>query len=208
MFSALTTLTASPMPDGMRAKRDQENKRIASMSHFWIGFERTMADSQAVAQTDGFPPLMYLLHPNQMLDNDYRLPSYIEPSSTPIIPGVDIATLPEALRELLTNQRDVPEFTEEEAMNGNGAYPSKFTPGDDGWIETPEATGPPADGVYPVLSIDCEMVCPPLSYVMDQELMYRLSRRLVRNLHVYPSSTLRPEKTFSITLSSPLSSHS
>jgi RNA exonuclease 1 len=32
MFSALTTLTSSPMPDGMRAKRDQENKRIASMS--------------------------------------------------------------------------------------------------------------------------------------------------------------------------------
>jgi hypothetical protein len=37
MFSALTTLTSSPMPDGMRAKRDQENKRIASMStsHRW-----------------------------------------------------------------------------------------------------------------------------------------------------------------------------
>ena len=31
MFSALTTLTSSPMPDGMRAKRDQENKRLASM---------------------------------------------------------------------------------------------------------------------------------------------------------------------------------
>jgi hypothetical protein len=101
---------------------------------------------------------MYLLDPNRMLDNDYRLPSYIEASSTPIIPGVDIATLPEALRELLTKQRDVPEFTEEEAMNGNGGYPSKFTAGDDGWIETPEATGPPSDGVYPVLSIDCEMV--------------------------------------------------
>jgi RNA exonuclease 1 len=103
---------------------------------------------------------MYLLHPNQMLDNDYRLPSYIEPSSTPIIPGVDIASLPEALRDLLTRQRDVPEFTEEEAMNGNGGYPSKLTKGDDGWIETPEATGPPLDGVYPVLSIDCEMVGP------------------------------------------------
>ena len=101
---------------------------------------------------------MYLLDPNRMLDNDYRLPSYIEASSTPIIPGVDIATLPEALRDLLTNQRDVPEFTEEEAMNGNGGYPSKFTAGDDGWIETPEATDPPSNGVYPVLSIDCEMV--------------------------------------------------
>lgn len=32
MFSALTTLTSSPMPDGLRAKRDQENKRIASES--------------------------------------------------------------------------------------------------------------------------------------------------------------------------------
>jgi hypothetical protein len=104
---------------------------------------------------------MYLLDPNRMLDNDYRLPSYIEASSTPIIPGVDIATLPEALRELLTKQRDVAEFTEEEAMNGSGGgYPSKFTAGDDGWIETPEATGPPSSGVYPVLSIDCEMVSP------------------------------------------------
>jgi RNA exonuclease 1 len=105
---------------------------------------------------------MFLLHPNQMLDNDYRLPSYIEASSTPTIPGVDIASLPEALRDLLTKERDIPEFTEEEAMNGNGAYPSKFTKGDDGWIETPEATGPPLDGVYPVLSIDCEMVSPLL----------------------------------------------
>jgi RNA exonuclease 1 len=33
MFSALTTLTSSPMPDSMRAKRDQENKRIACMSY-------------------------------------------------------------------------------------------------------------------------------------------------------------------------------
>jgi hypothetical protein len=147
---------------------------------------------------------MYLLHPNQMLDNDYRLPSYIEPSSTPIIPGVDIATLPEALRELLTNQRDVPEFTEEEAMNGNGAYPSKFTPGDDGWIETPEATGPPTDGVYPVLSIDCEMVRCIKSPQHEHMLIIRLLRKAVKNSLVYPLSTLRPEKTSLITLSSPL----
>jgi hypothetical protein len=111
---------------------------------------------------------MYLLDPNRMLDNDYRLPSYIEASSTPIIPGVNIATLPEALRELLTKQRDVPEFTEEEAMNGSGGgYPSKFTAGDDGWIETPEATGPPSSGVYPVLSIDCEMVSPERARLLD-----------------------------------------
>jgi RNA exonuclease 1 len=103
---------------------------------------------------------MYLLTPNLMLDNDYRLPSYIEASDTPVIPGVDLATMPEAIRELLTRQRIVPEFSEEEAMNGNGNgnYPSKLTAGDDGWVETPEATEPPADGVYPVLSIDCEMV--------------------------------------------------
>lgn len=93
-----------------------------------------------------------------MIDNDYRLPSYIEAGDTPIIPGVNIASLPEALRDLLTNRRNVPELAEEEAMNGNGAYPSKLTQGDDGWIETPEAIGPPADGHYPVLSIDCEMV--------------------------------------------------
>lgn len=101
---------------------------------------------------------MYLLTPNQMIDNDYRLPSYIDAADTPVIPGVDIAALPAALRDLLTNQRMVPELAEEEAMNGNGGYPSKLTKGEDGWIETPEATGPPPDGQYPVLSIDCEMV--------------------------------------------------
>lgn len=101
---------------------------------------------------------MYLLTPNLMLDNDYRLPSYLEASDTPVIPGVDLATMPDAIRELLTRQRTVAEFTEEEAMNGNRGYPSKLTTGDDGWVETPEATGPPPDGKYPVLSIDCEMV--------------------------------------------------
>lgn len=29
MFSALTTLTSSPMPEGMRTKKEQENKRLA-----------------------------------------------------------------------------------------------------------------------------------------------------------------------------------
>lgn len=108
---------------------------------------------------------MYLLTPNQMVDNDYRLPSYIDAAGsgdTPVIPGVDLDSLPEAIRNLLTRSRTEPiDFSEEEAMNGRSSvYPSKLTQGDDGWIETPEAIGPPPDGQYPLLSIDCEMVCP------------------------------------------------
>lgn len=148
---------------------------------------------------------MYLLTPHQMIDNDYRLPSYIEPADTPVIPGVDLSTMPEALRALLTKELTVPDMSEEEALNGNGGYPSKLTHGDGGWIETPEATGPPPDGEYRVLSIDCEMVGRHVQTIdltsrLAADEISRSSRTKDRNWLVYPLSTLRPVPTFSIIL--------
>lgn len=82
-----------------------------------------------------------------MIDNGYNLPSYIQAGDRIIIPG----------RPTSVNG------------TGNGAVagPSKLPSEDrvdprplkDGWVETPEAQGPPADGRWPVLSMDCEMVC-------------------------------------------------
>jgi RNA exonuclease 1 len=82
-----------------------------------------------------------------MLDNGYHLPSYIEAGDRIVVPG----------RPTPVNG----------AGNGAVAGPSKLPSEDkvdvrplkEGWVETPEANGPPVDGRWPVLSMDCEMVC-------------------------------------------------
>ena len=125
------------------------------------------SDEAAAASSDNASPLIYLLTPNQMLDNDYRLPSYIAPSDTRNIPGLDRSKLPEELAEILDFRQGEPELgaqPESYEMTGkkslvdaNGESKSD----DDEWVETPEATAPPvggSNGLYPVMAIDCEMV--------------------------------------------------
>ena len=114
-------------------------------------------------------PLIYLLTPNQMLDCDYRLPSYITPSDKRQIPGIDMNRLSPQL-ELLLNQGAVNSDTTDTQVvpdsyqmthRSNGSTADVGPDGrisDEGWVETPEAKGQPFGGVYPVLAMDCEMV--------------------------------------------------
>jgi RNA exonuclease 1 len=120
--------------------------------------------SEALAKSDASSPLIYLLTPNQMLDNDYRLPSYIKPSDIPIIPGMDLGSLPPDLAAVLRRTGG--------EVDGNGELgiaeesyavnplrdTAKSKEADKGWVEIGEAVGMPENGMYPVLAIDCEMV--------------------------------------------------
>lgn len=124
----------------------------------------------AVARAESASPLTYLLTPNQMLDNDYRLPSYIAPSDTRCIPGLDRGKLRPELASLLDHGENGAEM---------GALPDSYSMtknGTDGvlegikkqdetdWVETAEATEPPSgglDGLYPIMALDCEMVSWP-----------------------------------------------
>ena len=125
------------------------------------------SDEAAAASSDNASPLIYLLTPNQMLDNDYRLPSYIAPSDTRNIPGLDRSKLPEELAEILDFRQGESELGaqpesyemagKKSLVDANGEAKSD----DDEWVETSEATAPPAGGshgLYPVMAIDCEMV--------------------------------------------------
>nr|XP_019008804.1 uncharacterized protein I206_06488 [Kwoniella pini CBS 10737]OCF47585.1 hypothetical protein I206_06488 [Kwoniella pini CBS 10737] len=113
LHSVLNTLLMSPIPDALKKQKQEEAKQLAA------------------ATSSDVPPFLYLLTPHQMIDNDYPLPSYISPSDTPIIPGLDLSTLPESLSAALR---------------------------DDPWVETPQAKSPPHNGRWPVLAMDCEMV--------------------------------------------------
>ena len=89
-----------------------------------------------------------LLTPNQMVDNGYNLPSYIESGDKIVIPGRPGGVYGDG----------------QGAVAGPSKLPSedKVDPASrslkEGWAETPEADGPPTDGKWPVLSMDCEMV--------------------------------------------------
>lgn len=124
--------------------------RRIDVSSLLLGHSNMSVGSQLTQPAEALnypPPFELLLTPNQMIDNGYNLPSYIQAGDRIIIPG-----------------RPTP-------VNGTGngavAGPSKLPSEDrvdprplkDGWVETPEAQGPPADGRWPVLSMDCEMVC-------------------------------------------------
>lgn len=121
----------------------------------------------ALAKTDGIPPFAFLLTANQMIDNDYRLPSYLSPSDRPVVPGLDIHSLPQASADLLRSGAtassdlhgdgvaEMATNTSDFASNRAKAHAGKS---DDGWLETPEATDSPSEGRYPILAIDCEMV--------------------------------------------------
>ena len=92
-------------------------------------------------------PFFFLMTPNQMLDNDYRLPSYLVPGDEVTIPGYPLAEWPMAVRQCLGEMGD-----EETATNAL----KSTTNGHDEWFETPAASSPPEK--FSVLAIDCEMV--------------------------------------------------
>ena len=106
-----------------------------------------------------------------MLDNDYRLPSYISPSDTRTIPGLDRKKIHADLATVLDHREGGGEIgaqPESYSMPGrNGATGPDGLPikknDDDEWVETPRAESSPPGGLYPILAMDCEMVRDPFS---------------------------------------------
>ncbi|CAD6570359.1 MAG: hypothetical protein TREMPRED_005740 [Tremellales sp. Tagirdzhanova-0007] len=156
LFSVMGTLLSSPLSESARKRKEAESQKQA-----------------ALAKPDS-SPLLYLLSPNQMIDNDYRLPSYVSSSDKPSIPELngalpldDPAVHPERSAED-TKRTDLTQSPLTSSVSGN-VLVNMTNNGDvdrqkgnvrghEGWVETPQANGPPLDVFYPVLAIDCEMV--------------------------------------------------
>ncbi|KAK4689800.1 RNA exonuclease, partial [Tremellales sp. Uapishka_1] len=152
LHSCVATLLNSPIPDNIRRKKESESRKLA-----------------ALTDEASSTPLLYLLSSNQMLENDYKLPSYLEASDIPQIPG----EVPEKLKEVLEKAHagdaekagldfSLPSASGSgsavrNAYGANGQRERGNVRGEEGWIETKQAEGPPPGGVYPVLGIDCEM---------------------------------------------------
>lgn len=155
MFSVMSTLLNAPLPDAIRRKKEEEDRRIAG--ELFPSLSGVQADILGLAKKDDSPPFLYLLTPNQMIENDYRLPSYISPGERVIIPGLKESDLPEALQKPggAENDKGTDDLVDPPKVQTGKAVVN----GSSGWPETTEATGPPEGGRYPVLAIDCEMVC-------------------------------------------------
>ena len=162
---------------GKRKRLRARSSLVGNHHHMWCTSDQSIAP--AVPDSS---PLIYLLSSNQMIDNDYRLPSYVSSSDRLVIPEVhgagppdDLAVSPKRPAEEKngTNMTEPP-LLSSVARNGtvNGTHNRVVdrqkgnVMGHEGWVETPQANGPPEDGFYPVLAIDCEMVCHPASHIV------------------------------------------
>lgn len=110
-------------------------------------------------------PALYLCTPNDMVANGYRLPSYVESSDDIFVPG----ELPPHVKASLASR---PRTVDTQDISYSGAALGGPRPvivdeqgrrrrgnvrGEEGWVETPKAEGPPPTGEFPVLAMDCEM---------------------------------------------------
>ncbi|CAK9784264.1 hypothetical protein CC85DRAFT_284909 [Cutaneotrichosporon oleaginosum] len=154
LHSVMGTLLRGPLPDALRKKRESEMKKLNAS--FVKGRDST--------------PLLYVLTPQQMATNGYRLPSYVTPSEHVFIPG----EVPARDAEILAKTRESAEMGVQGPLSGTvtvAASQTKYVEvneagqrtrgnvrADEGWVETPRAEGPPPGGEYPVRAIDCEMV--------------------------------------------------
>lgn len=143
------TLLQSPLPEKLKSHREAEAKKMAEAVKNGGGAEGS--------------PLVYLCTPNQMVSNGYRLPSYVKRSGEIFIPGEVSADT----QKLLAQSRKKYEHGSEDTpvapvrsvtLDDQGRPRRGNLRGEEGWVETPMAQGPPPGGKYPVLAIDCEMV--------------------------------------------------
>lgn len=167
MHSAINQLLMCPIQEHIKRKREAEREkdhhRKYSLEH---GIPSTLDLSANLctgnASVDSYSPLLYLLTPNQMIDNDYNIPSYLPHVDGRVIPGLDRSMIPDKSNLFLSSLSEVENIKlRDESGRVIGMDSTRNTKGntrEGGWVETSPAQGPPKDGIYPILAIDCEMV--------------------------------------------------
>lgn len=156
LHSVMGTLLRAPLPEALKKKRENEIRKLSAS--FVKGRDST--------------PLLYVLTPDEMAANGYRLPSYVAPSERVFVPG----DVPAHDADILAKARESAEMGHQGpaagavtvvandrsrvvTVNEAGQRTRGNVRGDEGWVETPRAQGPPPGDEYPIRAIDCEMVC-------------------------------------------------
>ncbi|KAL7424365.1 hypothetical protein Q5752_000047 [Cryptotrichosporon argae] len=148
LHSVVGTLLQSPLTEMLKKRRENALK--------------AMIEAKPTALST---PLLYILTPNEMQDNGYRLPSFAHPSDRPYVPGGIPSSLAAQLEATHRGDFDAGDVTTRTVaaprgvvvVDEQGRRRRGNVRAEEGWVETKKAGGPAPDGRYPVLGIDCEM---------------------------------------------------
>lgn len=193
LHSVMNTLMTSPLPESIKKQREKEIKKLNCKYHLQGPANPKASFVKGVEST----PLLYVLTPNQLVDNGYKLPSYVEASDRVFVPG----EMPERDAAILAKAREIemgvqgpsagalavaaPNNAKMVVVNEVGQRTRGNVRAEEGWVETPRAQGPPPGGEYPVLAIDCEMV----SSISRENLTTRCSRKTDKSSRACQSLT-------------------
>ena len=151
---ALNTLLSTVVPQKEKERRNKEKQKLfkkrmedaANSRKEGTADQKETEEVEAGAGSSSFDPVLFLLTPNQMIENEYPIPSYFPLSVEGFMKGS-----PEDVQK--GNEVFLPwTGVEQEAEQAE----KKELP--TGWRETERAAEGPKDGRYPVLAVDCEMV--------------------------------------------------
>ena len=155
---AVNTFLSTVVPQKEKERRNKEKQRSFKKrldevnSH---GQPTTSTDRTQGESSQTFDPVLFLLTPNQMIENEYPIPSYF----------------PVTVEGFMRGDQSVVERGNEVFLPwqaGSSGDESGVLP--EGWRETKRASGPPESAKYPVLAVDCEMVSPLPCLVKEKTL--------------------------------------
>jgi RNA exonuclease 1 len=151
---ALNTLLSTVVPQKEKERRNKEKQKLFKKRMEDAANSRKEGTTDEAQSTEteagagsSYDPVLFLLTPNQMIENEYPIPTYFPLSVEGFMKGSpeDVEKGNEVF--LPWNAKD----KEGEAQGEKKDLPA-------GWKETEAATEGPKDGKYPVLAVDCEMV--------------------------------------------------
>lgn len=148
---AVNTFLSTVVPPKEKERRNREKaKEFKRRMDEVKNNGATSAISEAAGQEgengkSTFDPVLFLLTPNQMIENEYPIPSYFPVTVEGFMRG-DQAVVDKGNEVFLPWQSHA------------GAGEGKDKVSAEGWRETKRADKAPEGGKYPVLAVDCEMV--------------------------------------------------
>ena len=142
------------MPQKEKERRNKEKQKVfkkrmedAANSRNEGAADKAETEEAGVgAGSSSYDPVLFLLTPNQMIENEYPIPTYFPLSVEEFMKGS-----PEDVEK--GNEVFLPwaGVKQDGEKAGKKELPA-------GWRETERAAEGPKDGKYPVLAVDCEMV--------------------------------------------------
>jgi RNA exonuclease 1 len=151
---ALNTLLSTVVPQKEKERRNKEKQKVfkkrmedaANSRKGGAAAQKETVEVEAGEGSSSYDPVLFLLTPNQMIENEYPIPTYFPLSVEGFMKGSpeDVEKGNEVFLPWTGVGQEAEQVEKKELPTG--------------WRETERATEGPKDGRYPVLAVDCEMV--------------------------------------------------